>query len=210
MRARPIKPGLVVRELVERIDDGAPRDAWWRVAVDGPPAAEPWVLADTLVDPLRELGRDVVRVSTRDFLRPASLRYEFGRYDPDVYYDEWLDIGGLVREVLAPLERGGTGRVLPSLWDSALDRATRAEYTHLATGGVLLLDGSLLLGRGLPLDMTVHLMLSPAALARRTPDTDAWTLPAYARYEREADPVRTADVVIKTDDPRHPALIEAV
>ncbi|WP_433469329.1 uridine kinase [Spirillospora sp. CA-128828] len=209
MRARPIAPGLVVGELVGQID-GAPRDAWRRVAIDGPPAAEPWALADALVEPVREAGRDVVRVSARDFLRPASLRYEFGRHDPDVYYDHWLDIAGLAREVLAPLEPGGTGRVLPSLWDSALDRATRAEYTRLATGGVLLLDGSLLLGRGLPLDLTVHLTLSPGALTRRTPDADAWTLPAFARYEREADPVRTADVVIKTDDPRHPALIEAV
>ncbi|TDD79376.1 uridine kinase [Actinomadura darangshiensis] len=208
MRARPIAPALIIEDLRDRIDK-APRDAWQRVAVDGAPAAEPWVLADALVDPLRAAGRDVVRVSTRDFLRPTSLRYEFGRHDPDVYYDQWLDIGGLVREVLAPLDPGGTGRVLPSLWDSELDRATRAAYTPVAPGGVLLLDGSLLLGRGLPLDLSVHLTLSPGALARRTPDDETWTLPAFARYDREADPLRTADVVLKTDDPDHPALIES-
>jgi hypothetical protein len=208
MRVRPIAPDLVVAELVERID-AAPRDVWRRVAVDGSPAAEPWALADALAGPLREAGRDVVRVSARDFLRPASLRYEFGRHDPDVFYDQWLDVGGLVREVLAPLEPGGTGRVLPSLWDSTLDRATRVAYTHVAPGGVLLLDGSLLLGRGLPLDVTVHLALSSGALARRTPEDDAWTLPAYARYDDEADPLRTADIAIKTDNPRHPALIES-
>jgi hypothetical protein len=39
------------------------------------------------------------------------------------------------------------------------------------------------------------------------PDDRSWTLPAYARYEREADPLRTADVVLKMDDPGHPALI---
>ncbi|WP_344590014.1 uridine kinase [Actinomadura vinacea] len=164
-------------------------------------------MADALVGPLRELGRDVLRVSARDFLRPDSLRYEFGRHDPDAFYDDWLDSGGLLREVLAPLDPGGTGKVLPSLWDSARDRATRARYVDVPAGAVLLLDGALLLGRWLPFDVTVHLSVSAAALARRTSREDAWTLPAFERYEQEADPLRTADVVVKMDDPRRPALI---
>ncbi|NEA22816.1 uridine kinase [Actinomadura bangladeshensis] len=206
MRVRPISPSLVVTELSERIAASG-RDSWLRVAIDGAPPAAPSDLADALVSPLRALGRDVVRVSADDFLRPASLRYEFGRDDPDLYYDEWLDVNGLVREVLAPLEPSGTGKVLPSLWDADLDRATRARYVSLQPGGVCVLDGSLLLGRGLPFELTVHLTLSRGALARRMPDDRSWTLPAYARYEREADPLRTADVVLKMDDPGHPALI---
>ncbi|MWA07615.1 uridine kinase [Actinomadura sp. LD22] len=209
MRARAITPERAVEEVCDRIA-GAPSEAWQRVAVDGAPAAEPQGFADALVGPLRAAGRDVVRVSARDFLRPASLRYEFGREDPDVYYDEWLDVGGLVREVLGPLEPNGSGKVLPSLWDSELDRATRARYTAVQPGGVLLLDGALLLGRGLPLDVVVHLAMSPGALARRTPDEAAWTLPAFARYEREVEPLRAADVVLKVDDPRRPALVESV
>ncbi|MEV4670695.1 uridine kinase [Actinomadura geliboluensis] len=208
MRARPISPSRVVTELSERIA-AAGRGSRLRVAVDGAPPAAPWDLADALAAPLRALGRDVVRVSARGFLRPASLRYEFGRDDPDAFYDEWLDVNGLVREVLAPLEPGGTGRVLPSLWDAERDRATRARYVDVQPGGVCLLDGSLLLGRGLPLELTVHLTLSAGALARRTPDDRMWTLPAYARYDAEVDPVRTADVVLKVDDPEHPALITA-
>jgi len=204
---RPITPDLLVDDLAGRIA-AAGRERRLRVAVDGPPPARPGELADALVAPLRVLGREVVRVSAGDFLRPASLRYEFGRHDADVYYDEWLDVGGLVREVLAPLEPGGSGEVLPSLWDSARDRATRARRRPLPPGGVVLLDGSLLLGRGLPLDLTVHLSLSPAALARRTPPEEAWTLPAYARYEAEVDPGRAADVAVRMEDPRHPALIE--
>ncbi|MBO2465833.1 uridine kinase [Actinomadura violacea] len=209
MRARPITPERAVEEVCGLIAD-APRDVWRRVAVDGAPAAEPWVLADALAGPLRAAGRDVVRASARDFLRPASLRYEFGREDPDVFYNEWLDVGGLMREVLGPLEPGGSGKVLPSLWDSARDRATRARYTAVQPGGVLLLDGALLLGRSLPFDVVVHLTMSPGALARRTPEEDSWTLLAFERYEREAAPLRTADVVLKTDDPRHPALVESV
>jgi hypothetical protein len=206
VRVRPITPPLLVDEVADRIT--RTEEPWVRVALDGAPPARPEELADALAGPLRLRGRAVVRVSARDFLRPASLRFEHGRTDPDVLYDEWLDTSALVREVLGPLAPGGTGRVLPALWDSAADRAVRAEYVTLPPGGVVLLDGPLLLGRGLPLDLTVHLWLSPAALRRKTPDEDAWTLPAYERYAREIDPTGTADMVVRVDHPDRPALVE--
>jgi hypothetical protein len=180
--------------------------SWVRVAVDGAAPARPEELADALVGPLRLRGREVVRVSAGDFLRPASLRFEHGRTDPDVFYDEWLDSAALGREVLHPLEPGGSGRVLPALWDRAADRALRAGYVTLKPGGVLLLDGALLLGRGMPFDLTVHLWLSPGALRRKV--EDHWTLPAYARYEREVDPTHAADLVVRVDHPDRPALVE--
>jgi hypothetical protein len=67
-------------------------------------------------------------------------------------------------------------------------------------------DGVFLLGRSLPFDLAVHVHLSDAALRRRTPPDLAWTLPAHARYGAEVDPSSAADVVIRRDDPRHPAL----
>jgi hypothetical protein len=203
---RAISPDLLVEQLADQIA-GFPRAAWVRVALDGAPAAQPERLAESLIDPLRLRGRAALHVSASDYLRPASLRLEFGRTDPDVYYDEWLDTKGLIREVLGPLEPGGSGKVLPALWDAERDRASRSEYTVLASGGVLLFDGALLLGRGLPFEFAVHLWLSPAALARRTAPDALWTLPAFDRYESEADPLNTADVVVRMDDPRHPALV---
>ncbi|WP_199442437.1 uridine kinase [Umezawaea beigongshangensis] len=200
MRVRPVSPEVLVAELVERVD-ALPRTARARVLLDGAPAARPGELADALVEPLRARGRPVRRVSARDFLRPASVRLEHGRTDPDSYRDEWLDTGGLLREVLEPLEPGGTGRVLPSLWNAAADRASRAEYVRLPEGGVLLLDGDLLLGRGLPAELTVHLRLSPAALERKTDPELRWTLPAYAGYDPEPD------VLVRYDHPDRPALV---
>lgn len=207
MRARPISPSLLVEELADRIAAVRP-SSWARVAVDGAPAARPADLADALVGPLRLRGREVLRVSAADFLRPASLRLEHGRDDPDVFYTDWLDAAGLTREVLAPLDPGGSGRVLPSLWDSVADRATRAAYVSLAAQGVLLLDGALLLGRGLPLDHVVHLSMSPAILARRAAPAERWSLPAYERYETEVTPARLAGTVVRVNDPRRPALVE--
>jgi hypothetical protein len=173
--------------------------------VDGAPAAGTGDLADALAAALPARGLPVLRVRAEGFYRPASLRLEYGHEDVDAYYQLWLDTGALRREVLEPLGPGGSGRALPSLRDPATDRSTRADYVELPPGGVLLLDGPLLLGQGLPLDLTVHLRLSPAALERRTDDTERWTLPAYDRYAREALPEEAADVLVRADDPWHPA-----
>jgi hypothetical protein len=176
------------------------------VAVDGAPPSRPGAFADRLADGLRLRGRPALRVSAADFLRPASLRFERGRDDPGARYDDWLDAGALTREVLAPLGPGGSGRVLPALWDAAADRATRADYVELSPGGVLVVDGELLLGRGLTFEHTVHLWLSAPALARRFADT--WALPAFARYDAEVRPLHVADTGVRVDDPDHPALLD--
>jgi hypothetical protein len=207
-RIRPISPPALVDEVADRLAARAPQGRL-RVAVDGADAADPDAFADSLVDPLRVRGRPVLRVRSRDFLRPASVRLERGRTNPQAYYERWLDEPGLRREVLDPLGPGGNGRALPSLWDADADRATRAAYTSVPPGGIVLVSGSLLLGAGLPFDVAVHLALSPAALARRTDPDAAWTLPAVARYEAEVRPCEIADVVVRIDDPRHPALAEA-
>lgn len=171
-----------------------------RVAVDGAPAAGTAELADRLVDLLRAGGRPGVRVRAPDFLRPASVRLEHGHEDPQSYRSGWLDYAALRREVLDPF--AASGRYLPTLWDGARDRATRATPVLTAPGTVLLLDGSLLLGSGLPFDLSVHLRLGVVALARRTEPVLRWTLPAYAGYDGE----QLADVVVHADDPRHPAV----
>lgn len=207
MRFRPVSTHLLLTEVTETIIT-RPADEWTRVAVDGAPAAEPGKLADRLAEELRLRGRAVCRVSSVDFLRPASLRLEHGRTDPDARYDDWLDVGALTREVFAPLGPGGAGRILPSFWNASTDRATRADYVELPPGGVLVFDGELLLGRGLPFDCAVHLWLSPAALRRRTAAADAWALPAFERYHSTVRPLDRADFAVRMDDPEHPALFE--
>ena len=50
--------------------------------------------------------------------------------------------------------------------------------------------------------------VSPAALRRRLPEDVKWALPAYARYDAEVRPAELADVVVRMDNPEHPALRE--
>jgi hypothetical protein len=202
-----VAPDRLPDTLADLLSDAAGRHrGTLRVLLDGPPPTAPGALADALVDPLRLRGHPALRVDSSWFLRPASVRLERGRTDPQAFYDDRLDLAALRREVLEPLGPGGTGRWLPTLRDPDTDRATRAGYRDAPPAAVLLLDGVLLLGRGLPAELTVHLRLSAGALERRTLDSDRWTLPAYDRYRDQVDPERVADVVVRADDPRHPAL----
>lgn len=203
MEVTPITRERLAEELAGLL---ATRPGRIRVAIDGAPPTRPVELAMQIGARLPVQGRPTLVVAATDFLRPASVRLEFGRTDPDAFLDGRLDVAALRREVLDPMAPHGSGRVLPRLWDAATDRSPRDTYVTLAADAVVLVAGSLLLGRDLPFDLVVHLRMSAAALTRRLDTDERWTLPAYARYEREHDPTRAADILVLADYPDRPAL----
>ena len=174
-----------------------------RVVIDGAPASCPETLGTAIVEALAPRRGILVRAD--HFWRQASLRFEYGRHNPHAWLDHWLDDAALRREVLDPCIQ--TGRVLPALRDPVTDRSIRNGFVDLPPDGVVIVAGSVLLGRGLPFDMAAHIHLSTSALARRTPVEQAWTLPALARYEVERGPTELADLVIRADDPLRPAIV---
>ncbi len=196
----PVTPFALTERLAAWI---AHDPATVRVAVDGPPCADPGELAEALVEPLRTLGRHTVHVHADGFWHDASIRLEHGREDPDSYA-RWLDDGTLRREVLDSAV--GRGTYLPSLRDLTTNRTTRAVPREIAEGTVVLVSGGLLFGLGLPFDRTVHLAVSPAARRRLIPSTEQWTLAAFDDYDRDVQPAELADVTVRCDDPRHPAI----
>ncbi len=199
MRPVPISPSDLPA-LVAQTAAALP-DRRLRVAVDGAPAAGAGALADAVAAALPALGRPAVRIRAADFWRPASVRLEHGRTDVQSFAEMWLDDAALRREVLDPFV--ADGRYLPALWDVEHDRSARAAVRTAPTSAVLLIDGTLLLDRGLVFDLTVHMRLSTGALRRRTPADEQWTLPAYDGYRGEG----FADIVVRADDPAHPAVV---
>lgn len=185
--------------LADRV---AARPGIVRVAIDGPPCSAAHELADSLVEPLRVLGRPAHVVHAETFWRDASLRLEYGREDVDSYLG-WLDAEALRREVL---DAALAGTILPSLRDPVTDRSTHQAPHPVAPNAVVIVSGPLLLGLGLPFELAVHLAVSPAARARRSAAADAWTLPAFDRYDAETAPGELADIVIRWDDPGRPAV----
>ncbi|MFI6311762.1 hypothetical protein ACIBEK_16790 [Nocardia fusca] len=176
-------------------------DGYRVVGVDGADAAHPLGFADRAAERVRSDGRPAETVSLHDYVRPASLRMEFGR-DETSYRTSWFDYSALRREVLDAVHHTGTW--LPALWDEATDRSARAHRRTALPGTVLFVAGPMLLGRDLPFDRTVHLDLSAAALTRGTPDDEAWTLPALLAHDRAHG--GTAEYFVRWDHPDRPAL----
>lgn len=197
---QPSTPAGVVDAIVSLI---LSRPGRLRVAIDGAPAADPVLLAEQVV--LELAPRNALLVRAHHFWRQASLRLEDGRHVADAWLHRWLDEAALRREVLDPCVEGRP--VLPALRDPVTDRSLRSSHVELPPDGVVIVAGSVLLGRGLPFDGAVHVHLTQAALARRTPEDQSWTLPALARYERERNPAALADLVVRWDDPLRPALV---
>jgi hypothetical protein len=175
------------------------------LAIDGPALAEPTAFGERLADWLRAAGRPVAVIRDSALYRDASLRLEYGRDDIESFYSSWLDVEAIQREVLDPL-RHDEPHYLPALRDSATNRSVRIPPQSMAVTGVVLLCGELLLGRGMTFELSIHLAVTRAARIRRCPPQLAWTLPAFDRYDHEVDPMRIADVVIRYDDPGHPAV----
>ncbi|HET6209558.1 MAG TPA: hypothetical protein VFD94_04205 [Jatrophihabitans sp.] len=204
-RFRPVSPPLLADELVAGPLARQQRPHPLRVGLDAPACADLDPLLALLGDRLRSAGRPLAIVPARLFYRDASLRWEYGKADVDSFYRGWLDTAALQREVLQPLAVDGS--YLPSLRDPGSNRSTRAAPVRLPPAGVALVTGELLLGHGLDFDVVVHVSVSRQARRRQTPAELQWTLPAHDRYELEVDPVGLADVVVRYDDPAHPALL---
>ncbi|WP_054814055.1 hypothetical protein [Nocardia arizonensis] len=184
-------------------DDLDARDGHRVVAVDGPDAADPLAFARRLVREFHDRGEAAEVVSMHDYVRPASLRLEFGRTDEMSYRTAWFDFAALRREVLDAVREHD--RWLPALWDEAQDRSARAAMRRAPARTVLAVAGPMLLGRGLDFDLTVGLEMSEAALRRRTPADEQWTIEALSRFAREnIDP---ADYRVRWDHPDRPALL---
>jgi hypothetical protein len=196
----PVAPADLPVRLADWL---AESDGIVRVALDGPSIAEPAALAEGLLEPLRALGRPAIHLRAPSFWRDASVRLEFGRQDA-ASFAGWLDADAVRREVLEPIVT--TGSYLPSLRDPVTNRSTREPVRTAAPRTVLIMSGELLLGRELPFDRTIHLAVSPAARKRRWPAAQAWRLPAFDDYDASVRPAATTDVVLRMDDPRHPAL----
>jgi hypothetical protein len=198
--AHPVAPEALAELVAARLLD---RAGLFRVAVDGPSWAGADDLADALLTPIRLAGRFAGVVRAESFWRDASLRLEHGRADPDAFA-EWLDAAALKREVLDRAVEQWS--YLPSRRDPRTNRATREAPVPLPGDAVIMVAGPFLLGRGLPFDASVHLALTPGARTRRVPVDQHWTLPAFDGYDAVVRPAEIADIVVRYDDPRHPAL----
>ncbi|MGW5918186.1 hypothetical protein ACWFPY_04275 [Nocardia fluminea] len=195
----PTSPAALARLVADRLAELPGRRI---LAVDGADAAEPVELGQQIVRTLTDRGRSAAVVSAHDFVRPASLRMEYGRDDEWSYRTAWFDYEAMRREILVALRT--EGRWLPALWDEERDRSARAAMRAARADLVLVLAGPMLLGRGLDFDLAIRLELSAQAALRRTPADQRWTLPALR--DHTADNPEEATWTVRWDHPDRAAL----
>lgn len=204
MRFVPVTPARLVEELAGWINDLPAEHPL--VGFDGPAEIGTAELADAVARRVETLGRPAIRVSTRWWWRPASLRLEFGRTDIDMLLAGWVDGAAIQRELFDPLRPGGSGRYLVRLRDPVTDRSLREQRVAAAARSVVLVDGPFLQAGGLGLDAVVYLQVSAGTIARSLPADRQWWAQAVRRYLDEDRPADDAAAVIAYDHPRAPAI----
>lgn len=182
----------------------AARDGRVVVVIDGAAAARPDDLADRLAARLRVVGRAAAVVRMADYLRAASLRFEYGHTDPESFRSTWFDYPALDREVVSALRVAG--RWLPRLWDAEQDRSFRDRRQDAASDQVLILAGPMLVGRDLDVDLAIRLRMSGATLRRISSPDAQWTVEPILRY---AEASGDADIEVRYDHPDRPAVAVA-
>jgi hypothetical protein len=83
VQVRPLTPTALAGHVVDRAHDLG-LDHPVRVAIDGPPQADPGRLADAIAAAVRETGRPAIRIRVDEFLRSASVRFEAAGRTPTV------------------------------------------------------------------------------------------------------------------------------
>ncbi|MFW0794556.1 hypothetical protein AAFP30_12160 [Gordonia sp. CPCC 205515] len=192
----PIGPDALVELCARRIDGIAGVVV---VAIDAAYAAHPAALARQITDRLQALGRAAATVEMTHFVRPASLRFEYGHTDEQSYRDSWFDHAALDREVIAPVRAGSPW--LPRLWNPVTDRSFRDDRQPSAHDQVIVVAGPMLLGRH-TFDLTARLSQNEATLRRHTPAADHWTIPVLLSDAHET----RADIEVRYDHPDRPAI----
>lgn len=190
--------------------------------MDGVDGAGKSTFADELAASLRELGREVIRVSADDFHHPRAMRYRLGRDSPAGFYRDSYDHAGLRRTLLDPLGPGGSLRYRTAILDVNSDQPLFEPEQIARPGSLLIVDGLFLHRpelRGvwddsivLRVDFAVSV---PRGAARGpgfgSPDPEAESNRRYIGgnrlYFREAQPEKWAGVVVDNNDLKAPFIV---
>lgn len=191
-----------------------------RVAVDGVDGAGKTMFADELVGAVRAAGRPVVRASVDGFHHPRATRHRRGRASPQGYYADSYDYDEFRRQLLNPLEPGGSWQVRTAVFDHRTDRAVVRQPEMVPTDGVLVVDGIFLHRPELcrywhfSVLLDVDVTVSVARCAARDGTPAAVDDPANARYVEgqrlyfdDAEPRTRASVVVDNTDLTRPFLV---
>ncbi len=115
-----------------------------RVGIDGASASGKTRFADSLVAPLEEMGRHVIRASIDGFHHPPERRYRQGADSVNGYVEDSFNKEAAIDHVLAPLGPSGNLSYKPSLYDFVSASETDAAFEQAHPDSILIFEGVML------------------------------------------------------------------
>jgi len=135
-----MKREIAISELVELVNK-IKLDHPIRVGIDGVDASGKTTLANELVEPLKEKGRNVIRISVDGFHNPRKVRYLKGRISPQGYYENSFNNDAIVSYVLKPLGPRGTLKYKSAIFDFITDAEVDQPFQEASIDSILLFEG---------------------------------------------------------------------
>lgn len=115
-----------------------------RVGIDGASASGKTRFADSLVAPLEELGRHVIRASIDGFHHPPAVRYRQGEDSVRGYVEDSFNKDAVIEHVLRPLGPSGNREYKESLYDFVSSSETEAAFVRARPDSILIFEGVML------------------------------------------------------------------
>jgi uridine kinase len=203
----------LLKQVAAAVPDPALRSVPVRVAVDGIDGAGKTVFADDLAEALKQLGREVVRVSVDGFRAARDRRYARGVLSAEGFWLDSYDYEAFEQQVLAPFAPDGSRRFRRTAHEGAADASPDEPWEQAGDECVLVVDGNFLHRDELAkawdfsLFLAIKLKTAVSRLASRdgtSPDPDdARTrrhIGGQRLYLRSCRPASRATMVIDNDD----------
>jgi uridine kinase len=185
------------------------------VAIDGVDGAGKSRFAETLVEFLRDAGRETFGASIDGFHRPRAQRYAQGAESPRGFYEDSYDYVAFERDLVEPFRAGQTFATV--LFDHRVDEPLVLHETARLADTILVVDGIFLHRpelRGL-WNYSIWLDVPAEISARRLVERDGEGAdrPRYtegqAIYVRLAKPRAAATAIYDNTDVEHPRRVFA-
>ncbi|MGK0240380.1 MAG: uridine kinase [Candidatus Pelagisphaera sp.] len=194
-----------------------------RIGIDGASASGKSTFANQLVEPLRKLGRTVIRASIDGFHNSPEIRYRQGQDSPIGYVEDSFDKSAVIENVLKPLGPDGDLSYCESLFDFVSNQRTQAKPQQAPADSILIFEGVMLFCDQLAhhfdfrifVDSNFDTIINRALkrdsdrLGGKTATLEKYNsryIPGQKEYFERHSPQKQANLVIDNNDYRKPRI----
>ncbi len=194
-----------------------------RVAIDGVDASGKTTLADKLVEPLKESGREVIRASIDGFHNPREIRYRQDRNSARGYYENSFNNRAILDNLLLPFGPQGDLKYRIAQFNYKADMEVHFPLKVAKPDSILIFDGVFLYHPelcnhwdfGIFVDVSFDVTIERAVIRDQHLFGSAEDvhniyrqryIPGQEIYLREQKPLDRADVVVDNNDFLNPIL----